>query len=243
MENVENLSSMSYISVLYRKIDDLILMQKDVYGENILDEHGNLDSARFDRFMEIQKEINHLYDLKSKAQDRAVQQVCYNQLMRQNSVKDARKSTKMEDYVFLTINPPDSIDYSVVVKAVKQFTHLSVCQWAAYVFEQRQVDEGDYRGFHCHILFRRNKKPYEVEKEMDRIFLYNIVPDKHKMKMWSRPNMSDVKNAFGYLNGSKADECKQAKLNNDVRMRVHYGLETMYIVGDCPLLVRQSGPM
>lgn len=236
MENTEN-----YIQVLDIKINTLILEQKEVYDEGILTKSCELDEERFNRFMEIQNQINHFQSLKNRSQDRAIQQICYNQLMRQNFVKDGRKSNEMGDYVFLTINPPDYIPYTRLVNAVKSFTSLCVCKWSVYVFEQRSIDENDYRGFHSHILFQRDRKPKEVQKAIDRIFYESgIVPDRNKMKHWARQTLDQVKGALVYMKGGKKDRDKLPKVENDTRMRSSYGLDPLYIVGDCPLLVRQS---
>lgn len=151
--------------------------------------------------------------------------------------RDARRSDTMGEYIFLTINPPEHTPLTMLCQSLNQFTHLAVVKWAVYDIEQRGTDEGDYRGIHAHMLFQRDKRPSEVLKEMDRIFL-SIVPDRSKMKYITKNTIDEVKNILEYIQGNKKSPDKMIKVNNDVRMRKAYGLEQLYIVGDCPLLVK-----
>lgn len=173
------------------------------------------------------------------ATKRAMEQVLYNELMVSNVKKDGRKSDTMKDYVFLTVNPPDQLDYGALVTATRNFAHLCVCEWAYYVFEQRGVTEGDYHGFHCHILFKRARRPSEVIDNIYRLFM-PLVPDKAKINWWSKENESDVVNALNYILGKKDDPAKAPAILNNANMRLCYSLESIYKVGEPPLLVGGS---
>lgn len=227
MENAEN-----SIRLIYKKIDELV--QQQVYYFNLGQNAENDINPYFDDIMTIQKQINKYLGYVNEAKDRAYKQVLYNQLMVANATRDGRRSDDMKDYVFLTINPPDQLKYSKLVDAVYNFTHSVNIEWAVYVFEQRGKEEGDYHGFHTHILFKRNRKPSEVKKAIYRIFM-PLVPDMAKIKMWSKDNIVDVKNAYTYMLGQKKDENKQESIKNNFNMRQVYNLETIYIVGACPL--------
>jgi len=170
---------------------------------------------------------------------RAMEQVLYNELMVGNAAKDHRKSDAFKDYVFLTINPPDQLEYGALVSAVRNFTHLCVCEWAYYVFEQRGTTEGDYHGFHAHILFKRARRPSEVIDNIYRIFL-PLVPDKAKINWWSKDTEKEVVNALAYMKGKKDDPSKAPAIANNTAMRLCYSLEDMYSVGEPPLLVGGS---
>lgn len=224
----------SYIHVIYQKIDSLIETQKKLFDEGDVGCHKENENVV--PFLEIQRQINEYYELIEKSRMRAMSQICYNQLMIANYVKDGRRSKEMMDYVFLTINPPDQLPYGKLVSAVKDFTSLCVVDWAYYVFEQRGVQEGMYNGFHTHILFHRDRRPSEVEKAIYRIFS-PLVPDDKKIRWWSKSELSEVKNALSYMEGKKDDPAKADKISNDKLMRRDYGLEAMYVVGTPPLLV------
>lgn len=221
-----------YIHLLYEKIDSLIKTQITL----------NLDTKNeevYDEFLTIQNEINHLYDTIVKARDRAVSQICYNQLMIKNAVKDGRRSRDMGRYIFLTINPPDDLPYQKLVNTVKNFTSLIFVKWAYYVFEQRGTESGHYPGFHTHILFERDRRPSEVEKAIYSTFT-PLVPDLKKINWWSKDEEKDIVNVFSYIKGKKDDPDKLPKCNNDIQMRQDFGLLPLYTVGEPPLLVGGS---
>lgn len=183
--------------------------------------------------------LDKCYDLNVMIQNatkRAMEQVLYNELMVGNATKDLRKSDAFKDYVFLTVNPPDQLEYTALVNAVHNFTHLCVCEWAYYVFEQRGTVEGDYHGFHTHILFKRARRPSEVIDNIYRIFL-PLVPDKAKINWWSKDTEKEIVNAFAYMQGKKDDPSKAPAVANNVAMRLCRGLEPIYTVGGTPLLV------
>lgn len=170
---------------------------------------------------------------------RAMEQVLYNELMVGNATKDLRKSNDFKDYVFLTINPPDQLDHTKLVTAVRNFTHLCVCEWSYYVFEQRGSIEGDYHGFHTHILFKRARRPSEVIDNIYRTFL-PLVPDKAKINWWSKDTEKEIVNALAYMKGKKDDPSKAPAIANNTAMRLCYSLEEIYSVGEPPLLVGGS---
>ena len=151
MENTQN-----YIDTLYDKIKSLSDTQNSLFNVQFkyTDEHPNLN-----QIWEVQEQINHYHKMLTDARDRAIKQVCYNQLMVSNSIKDGRRSQNMKDYVFLTVNPPDQIDPFKFITAVQGFANLVVCEWAHYIFEQRGEEAGDYHGLHAHILFKRARRP------------------------------------------------------------------------------------
>lgn len=238
MENTQN-----YIKSLYAKIDDLIKTQNSIFKEGDDDKHwtdiGQKENTQFTEFMEVQREINRYYDMIVQSKDRAMKQICYNQLMIQNALKDGRKSKEMKDYIFLTINPPNQLPYKKLIQAVEDFTSLVVVKWAHYVFEQRGTEEGEYRGFHTHILFQRDRRPSEVEKAIYRIFM-PLVPDRQKIKWWSQDKIEEIRNAYGYITGHKKSEDKQDATSNNINMRRDFGLDQIYTVGEPPLLVGGS---
>lgn len=215
----------SYIGAMYHHIDDLIVKQRSYFTD-----WQNPDQ---EKILEIQEQINQAFEMVKKAKERAMGQIMYNQLMIQNANKhrDGRKSDEVKEFVFLTVNPPDQLPYQKLVKAVEQFSKLSVVKRCQYAFEQRGEVIDDFHGFHVHILFERAKKPSECKKEWERIFL-PLVPDRAKIKFWSQHTLDKCKGAIGYLSGIKDDEKKASKIENDVAMRIEYGLKDLYVVGD-----------
>lgn len=156
-----------------------------------------------------------------------------------NALKDGRRSKDMKTYIFLTINPPDQLPYQKLVEAVKDFTSLVVVKWSYYVFEQKGEVDGEYRRFHTHILFERDRRPSEVEKAIYRVFM-PLVPDRAKIKWWSQDDIKDIVNAYGYITGRKKSPEKKPSIDNDTNMRRDFGLKDIYIVGEPPLLVGGS---
>lgn len=206
-----------------------------------LNDHAKqlLDDGLTEEAFEVLDQCRDLQTMILNARKRAMEQVLYNELMIGNATKDLRKSDSMMDYVFLTINPPDQLDYGALVNATHTFTQLCVVEWAYYVFEQRGVTEGDYHGFHAHILFKRARRPSEVISNIYRVFM-PLVPDKAKINWWSKETEKEVVNAFGYIQGKKDDPSKAPAVANNVAMRLCRGLDPLYTVGEPPLLVGGS---
>lgn len=226
-----------YIKMCYRKIDELILKQRQFFDSGDVD--SSSQNLYFNEIMECQFQINKLISVIEDSRSRAMKQVCYNQLMIANSLKDGRRSKDMKDYVFLTINPPDSLPVGKLLSSCKDFVSSVVCKWSVFVLEQRGQVEDDYHGVHAHILFQRDRKPHEVEKSIYRIFS-PLVPDLKKIVWWSQDKLSDVKNAYKYMLGEKEDPKKLPAIRNNISFRRVFGLDSLYYCGDCPLLVGQS---
>lgn len=189
--------------------------------------------------------VDKLYELATyrlESRSRAKSQTLYlKELYRLNNapkaIEDQRRSKK-GDYCLVTVNPPETLIYKDLVKSVDQFIKLKVVLWSQHVFEQRGDSEGDYHGFHTHIVFERNDKPSEVEKAIYRIFL-PLVPDKNKVNIKWMASKDDVLKAMKYMAGNKASPEKAPMVANNANMRREYGLESVYL-GDKPILVSLS---
>lgn len=199
--------------------------------------YGECCSECFD----VIDQLYECYQQRFEARLRAKAQTLYlKELYKLNApkaIEDQRRSKK-GDYCLVTINPPETQCYKDLVKAVDQFTKLKVVLWSQHVFEQRGDAEGDYHGFHTHIVFERNDKPSEVEKAIYRIFL-PLVPDKNKVNIRWMASKDDVTKAMKYMSGDKAAPEKAPMVANNANMRRDYNLEAVYL-GEKPILVSFS---
>lgn len=224
MEKVQN-----YIKDIYERIDKLLVLSRELWL-------GYLDNViPIEDIWSNQQEIARLHSLVLEAKERYAKQRCYIQLMvqSQHQLTDGRKTEG--DYCFLTVNPPDQLPYEDLVRATETFVNLSVVKGASYVFEQRGKEIGDYRGFHTHILFERNVKPYAVKKELHRIF-DPLVPQLPCINTRWISSKDDVKNMLKYMSGDKKDPNKSDAVLNNAHMRAERSLLSIYSVKS-PLLV------
>lgn len=146
--------------------------------------------------------------------------------------KDTIKGDKRKDcqYVWLTVNPREQVDYAKFFSITKSFFQLKVVGAYQYCFEQRGTDMGDYKGMHLHALFKRNKPPSHVKKEIHRIF-DSCVGEPTKHIRISMVDEDQLKKIDKYMSGDKADKDKLPKARNDKFFRQHYGLQDKYSGG------------
>lgn len=224
-------ANLKYRHKIYGEIDDLILEQKCC-----LNEDGDITDV--ERFLDIQTQINDLFLITQKSKKDAMLKICTNELLYANQSKDGRKSSEMKDFVMITINPMTTVTVDQLVNAVKRFMGSAFVEYGMYVFEQRSPDSNWY-GWHCHLLFKRGRKPAMVREGIQRI-LRPLTGNDQAIKVKSQSELLDVKNYVNYMKGVKKDPNKALAIEQTVLWRESLGLSSVYTVGDCSLLVEQS---
>lgn len=231
---VQKNADKNYIRILEAKINDLIDQQRKTYTPD-------LETYDVEQFLSYQVEINKYGELLRKSRERAISQICFNQLMYQNQRQDGRFSSEIKEYVMITINPSPSVLFDEFFKLVKRFMGFSFIEFGVYCFEQRSKTS-EWNGFHSHILLKRCKKPSVLLTSIERLFsgIVDNVHDSRKIKIKSQSQLKDVKNYYGYMMGSKADKSKSDSITQTRLWRRALGIDEIYTVGDCSLLVEQS---
>lgn len=226
--------SNEYVQVLYHKIEELIRFQRDTY----VNENGDITDV--DEFLDIQRQINELFEIITASRGRAMKQIVYNQFMYDNATKhDARISQDMGMFVFITVNPLDQyIDPKILLNSAKNFMDGKYVEYGAYTIEQRSENQ-DYHGCHLHILLKRCRPPSVIRNAIKSNFLH-LVGNNNAIKIMTKDAVEDCYGFWTYISGAKKNQAKHQKQAMDVEMRKKYGFQDLYTVGDCHLLVRQS---
>lgn len=129
--------------------------------------------------------------------------------------------------LFVTINFDDK---KIVPKDIPSYmTQLLKKKWIQnyeYTIEQRNETEGDYKGFHVHLLLTDHvhKRKSEVIREF-----YSSMKKYlgSKQSIDCRP-VNNPQGVVKYMEGEKKDEWKLPKVENDKRMRKHYEFADVY---------------
>lgn len=134
-------------------------------------------------------------------------------------------------YLFVTINPKPSVQLNEFKDAVKKLVGRQLFAAFAYAFEQRATaPEEAGKGFHVHILMRRNLnyKPCKIKSNMCNT-MKNIcdVKDNRVFNVqWIGEEFARDK--LQYITGGKTGDGKDQKQNIDVIFRQNENLEVLY---------------
>lgn len=218
------------VAKLFKEIDKLINVQNTRFP-HLSDPSSlsQLDENDQNEFLEIQFKINQLFQLIQSSRQRALSQLVYNEVMKDNCQIDARKSLEMKDYVMITFNPQSSIQPNEVYSATKRFMESYVVEYGLYCLEQRSAEPHVYHGFHSHMLFKRKEKPSRVHAEIDRLLRPYCGTDL-SVKIKSTHTPEEVVNFIRYMAGHKQDVSKLPKVTNDSNYRQDFGFEKIYTV-------------
>lgn len=151
----------------------------------------------FDTIQEAQT-----YDMDMR-EYRAICEKLHHKYMLEDLGLRTKVSTRplVKDYLFVTINPPVSLDLQQFLKTIDKMCSKSWIGSYIYVIEQRNdpdlVEESAASGVHTHILIRMNKhmKPstytrelkntFRTKLDVDNFHLFNIknIDDKEQLKI------------------------------------------------------------
>lgn len=137
---------------------------------------------------------------------------------------------RKDQYFFVTVNFEDCIITewgATIFRLIEKKLERVYIRDYMFCIEQRSEIQGEYRGYHTHILFRTSK--HRKKSEIIRDFYSSF------KKYISDPQKVDVKHATGshiprirYILGKKKDETKLKKVEIDQEFRQKYKLESFY---------------
>lgn len=149
-----------------------------------------------------------------------------------------KEDAKCTDWTLITINPYLHVTMkeleAVVLKVVSKKWITTYC----YTYEQRAETSEDYKGFHCHLLiYRKDKSNSTLIREI-RNTCKNIcdTSNTHILNFRNLKTDDDVRKAYNYITGEKADENKHIKQMIDKEFRIHYKLKPFYISDENKIL-------
>ena len=141
---------------------------------------------------------------------------------------------KTTEYIFITINPKPTITFETFQEYISgKKQNLLNKKWMKdfmYVYEQRGEVEHDYKGYHLHMVLKRNgKKMFDIRKEF-KSTLKSImdVDNPHCLNFKNIKDEPDLIRRIKYITDFKADEDKHKKQYNDVHFRRHFNLKRYY---------------
>lgn len=144
-----------------------------------------------------------------------------------NTKEDAKNS----DFVLITINPYHHTSLEQIKLVVAKLISKKWLSTYIYTYEQRSESELEYKGIHVHLLIHKpEKKQHECKNEI-RNTCKNIcdISNPAILNFRNLKGPDDVKKAYNYIAGIKADTEKHIKQSIDVKFRTHYKLQRYYI--------------
>ena len=147
-------------------------------------------------------------------------------------LKEKTAESNQNSWIWLTINPKDSIAFEVFKKKCLKIVKYSCFTGSIYCFEQRGTLEEDNigKGFHIHALLKRNLnfKPSYCERKI-REGCKTLVGN---IKNINQINVSKIGNDYAkckykYMTEAKKSE-KQDKQKGDITFRKKFKLDEIY---------------
>lgn len=138
--------------------------------------------------------------------------------------QEVRKSKDKSFYVWVTVNPPPTVDFDVFRKKVEKCVKKVWVKNHWYAFEQRGTEVGQYGGYHTHMLLERgNIRPSHCKRELISTFagITKQVDIKFIPQVWGKDKLA-------YITGEKTGEGKAEKQIIDKAFRAAYKLEPLY---------------
>lgn len=226
---------------LYLQIDAVLKEAKDL-DEKYANKFELTESEIEDRcsiVFECERKVTELFQQIQRARVNSHVKVMESQFTNEiTSVtpSDGRSSKDLGLFVMITVNPEPTVTHQQLFSTVQRFLSRKFVKWAIYNIEQRSDVQGTYHGFHCHILFERQRRPTDVFKAVKDTFV-SICPKVGptgmpvSVKIKSRHSADEVVNYVHYMLGQKKDKAKKPKALNDVNMRKDFGYQPIYTLG------------
>lgn len=151
-------------------------------------------------------------------------------------------------YMFVTINPPEPHDdecLEALKDLMESYKESYYFNNYIYAFEQRSEVEGEYHGFHVHILFELppDKSPSDIKKcviSKIRNSRLNINPSGKNPHIRYAKTIKDVQQITNYIKGIKKETGKLGKVKIDTQWRIDNGLKQYYQQKDDALLCKET---
>lgn len=151
-------------------------------------------------------------------------------LKKLNIIKEERDKEKDSDYIFITVNPRDDVNFWSFYKKVNDVIKKKWITQYAYSFEQRGETDNDV-GFrpHAHILLYRKGKSYsEIVREFKSSFRKMCNVDNEHILNFKIVKMGTELQIVNYISGDKKDDWKLPKVVNDRKWREINNLQNVY---------------
>lgn len=134
-------------------------------------------------------------------------------------------------YCFITISPKEDYEFSKFYDKVKKFVERNMFLQYRYVLEQRGVkDEDAGKGFHAHILVKRNLdyKPSKIALNSKNTFKDVCNVNNPKILNIQHIGEEFAKDKDEYMTGVKTGEGKDEKQAIDIIWRKANNIESVY---------------
>ncbi|AXH75743.1 MAG: putative replication initiation protein [Cressdnaviricota sp.] len=143
---------------------------------------------------------------------------------------DLSKEIKATEWVFITINPKDTVSIKIIMNTMEKLVSKKWIQQYIYVLEQRSEGDEDIRGVHVHLLLNRNgKKPGAMKNEIKNTCVKICdVSNPHILNFKNLPTDKDVCQSYNYITGVKSDVEKHPKQAKDEYFRKYYNINPYY---------------
>jgi len=143
---------------------------------------------------------------------------------------DLSKDSKATDWMFITINPKDTVSIKNIMKCMEKLVSKKWITQYIYVLEQRSVGDEDVKGVHVHLLLNRNgKKPAALKMEIKNTCVKICdVSNPHILNFKYLPTDKDVCQSYNYITGTKSDVEKHPKQVKDQFFREYYNIDPYY---------------
>lgn len=138
-------------------------------------------------------------------------------------------------FLFVTINPKPSVTLEELKTASEKLVNRQMFEAYALAFEQRaSAPEEAGKGFHVHILMRRNLnyKPCKIKKNMCNTIKH--ICNVHDCRVFNVQFIGEdfARDKMKYITGGKTGDGKDQKMNIDDIFRKNCNLEKIYEKGD-----------
>jgi len=147
-------------------------------------------------------------------------------------------TTKLTEYMFITISPPSTVSLNESHSVFKKFIKKTNFKEYLYVIEQRGESDDDVgRGIHYHALVRTSYDRFSALRRDTHNTFKNIINlddekiRKHINEIINFKNcrdMTDVKNRIEYMTGIKKPVSKQIRQKYDTIFRNNNNLQSYY---------------
>jgi len=138
-------------------------------------------------------------------------------------------------FLFVTINPKPNVELEEFTKTVKKLVERQMFSAYAYAFEQRaSAPEEVGKGFHVHILLRRNLnyKPCKIKKNMENTCKNVCNTKDNRVFNVQFIGTEFARDKYDYITGGKNGEGKDQKMDMDIIFRKNNDMPDTYENGD-----------
>jgi len=138
-------------------------------------------------------------------------------------------------YLFVTISPKPEVTLEEFTKTVEKLVKRHMFSAYAYAFEQRaSTPEEVGKGFHVHILLRRNLnyKPCKIKANMANTVKHLCNAKDNRVFNVQFTGTEFARDKYDYITGGKDGEGKSRKMDMDNIFRKNNGMSDKYENGD-----------